>query len=136
MDGSPPARCCRRRPAHRRRRFLDGCVDGVLAGGAGTRRGQDRRHVLRAQSIDFDQADATFQGHFADDDHLVSEEDRVTTEAFIRLGDNDTDFHLYPDTQHWFFESGDTFDPAAAELAWDRMMAFLAEHHPVNGSGR
>ncbi len=89
-----------------------------------------------AQSIDFDAADAIFQGHFADNDHLVSEEDRVTTEAFIRIGDNDTDFHLYPDTQHWFFEAGDTFDAAAAELAWERMMTFLAEHHPVNGSGR
>ncbi|MEZ5225513.1 MAG: dienelactone hydrolase family protein [Acidimicrobiales bacterium] len=96
---------CRRRPAHRRRRFLDGCVDGVLAGGAAPDVVKTVVTFYGAQSIDFDQADATFQGHFADDDHLVSEEDRVTTEAFIRLGDNDTDFHLYPDTQHWFFES-------------------------------
>ena len=84
-----------------------------------------------AQSIDFDEADATFQGHFADDDHLVSEEDRVTTEAFIRLGDNETDFHVYPGTRHWFFESGDTFDADAAELAWTRMLEFLTDHHPA-----
>lgn len=83
-----------------------------------------------AQSIDFDEADAHFQGHFAENDHMVSEEDRVTTEAFIRLGNNETDFHLYPGTSHWFFEAGDTFDPEAAELAWTRTIAFLAEHHP------
>ncbi|MEM7337352.1 MAG: dienelactone hydrolase family protein [Actinomycetota bacterium] len=81
-----------------------------------------------AQSIDFDEAHATFQGHYADDDHIVSEEDRVTTEAFIRLGGSETEFHLYPGTRHWFFEEGDTFDEAAAELAWDRTKAFLAGH--------
>lgn len=84
-----------------------------------------------SQSIDFDKARAQFQGHYAEDDHLVSEEDRITTEAFIRLGDNDTEFHLYPDTHHWFFEPGDTYDPDAANLAWNRVTAYLARHHPA-----
>ncbi len=79
-----------------------------------------------AQSIDFDQAAASFQGHFAENDHLVSEEDRVLTEAFLRLGDNETEFHIYPDTGHWFFEPGDQHDSAASELAWARMLDFLA----------
>lgn len=78
-----------------------------------------------AQSIDFDEATASFQGHFAEDDHLVSEEDRVVTESFIRLGDNETEFHLYPGTKHWFFEPGENHDPEAAELAWDRTLDFL-----------
>ncbi len=78
-----------------------------------------------AQSIDFDEATARFQGHFAEDDHLVSEEDRVVTESFIRLGENQTEFHLYPGTRHWFFEPGDSYDPAAAELAWERTLDFL-----------
>lgn len=81
-----------------------------------------------AQSIDFDDATAVFQGHFAEDDHLVNEEDRVVTESFIRLGGSDTDFHLYPGTKHWFFEGGDNHDPEAAELAWERVRAFLAAH--------
>ncbi len=85
-----------------------------------------------AQSIDFDRAQAVFQGHYAEHDHLVSEEDRITTEAFIRLGDNDTEFHLYPGTSHWFFEEGETFDHDAADLAWDRMVGFLHRHHPVD----
>ncbi|MEM9135012.1 MAG: dienelactone hydrolase family protein [Actinomycetota bacterium] len=77
------------------------------------------------QSIDFDDATATYQGHFATDDHLVSEEDRVVTESFIRLGGRDTEFHLYPDTGHWFFEEGDHYAAEAAELAWTRTVEFL-----------
>lgn len=80
-----------------------------------------------AQSIDFDDATAVYQGHFAENDHIVSEEDRVVTESFIRLGGQDTDFHLYPGTGHWFFEEGENYDPAAAELAWERMESFLQE---------
>ena len=80
-----------------------------------------------AQSIDFDDATAAYQGHFAEDDHIVSEEDRVVTEAFIRLGGRTTDFHLYPGTKHWFFEEGENFDNEAAELAWSRVEAFLNE---------
>lgn len=83
-----------------------------------------------AQSIDFDEATAEYQGHFADDDHIVSEEDRVVTESFIRLGGRHTEFHVYPGTRHWFFEEGDTYDPDAAQLAWDRMLTFL--HHHAN----
>ncbi len=56
---------------------------------------------------------------------MVSEEDRVVTESFIRLGGRDTEFHLYPGVRHWFFEEGDSHDPEAAELAWERTLAFL-----------
>ncbi len=77
------------------------------------------------QSIDFDDAKATFQGHFGDDDHLVSEEDRVLTESFLRLGDNTTDFHVYPGAKHWFMEHGGNFDDEAAALAFERMSTFL-----------
>ncbi|MGH1494040.1 MAG: dienelactone hydrolase family protein [Acidimicrobiales bacterium] len=87
-----------------------------------------------AQSIDFDDATARYQGHYAEDDHIVSEEDRVVTESFIRLGGRETDFHLYPGTKHWFFEDGDNFDAAAAELAWERMEGFLKETILGHGS--
>lgn len=78
-----------------------------------------------AQSIDFDEATATFQGHYAEHDPLVSDEDRVLTESFLRLGGKDTEFHVYPGTQHWFFEPGDHHDPTASELAWRRTLEFL-----------
>lgn len=77
------------------------------------------------QSIDFDEATASYQGHFAEHDHLVSEEDRVVTESFIRLGGRPTEFHLYPGTEHWFFEEGDNYSPEAAEVAWSRTVEFL-----------
>ncbi len=77
------------------------------------------------QSIDFDDANAKFQGHFGDDDHLVSEEDRVVTESFLRLGGQDTEFFVYPGAKQWFFEAGNNFDEQQAELAWSRMVPFL-----------
>jgi len=80
-----------------------------------------------AQSIDFDDATAAYQGHFAEDDHIVSDDDRVVTESFIRLGGCTTEFHTYSGTKHWFFEEGDTHNPEAAELAWKRTTDFLAK---------
>jgi len=77
------------------------------------------------QSIDFDNAKAKFQGHFGDDDHLVSEEDRVVTESFLRLGGQETEFFVYPGAKQWFFEEGPNFDEQNAELAWSRMVSFL-----------
>lgn len=85
-----------------------------------------------AQSIDFDDSTAAYQGHYAEDDHIVSEDDRITTEAFIRMGENTTDFHLYEGTKHWFFEDGDNHDPAAAELAMQRLTDFLATNIGTN----
>jgi len=79
-----------------------------------------------AQSIDFDDAEAVFLGHYAESDHIVSDEDRVLTESFLRLGGQLTEFHVYPGTSHWFFEDGDNFAPKAAELAWDRTVEFLS----------
>ena len=79
-----------------------------------------------AQSIDFDDATAAYQGHFAADDHIVSDDDKVVTESFIRLGGRTTEFYTYPDTKHWFFEEGENYDPEAAELAWNRTVDFLA----------
>ncbi len=86
-----------------------------------------------AQSIDFDEATAVYQGHFGSDDHMVTEEDRVVTESFIRLGGRDTEFHLYPGSHHWFFEEGEHFDAEAAELAWTRTQAFLARELSTAG---
>ncbi len=84
------------------------------------------------QSIDFDDSEASFQGHFGDADQMVDEEDRVVTEAFIRMGNNITDFHLYEGAGHWFFEDGEFHDPAAAELAWQRTADFLAKELPAD----
>ncbi len=81
-----------------------------------------------AQSIDFDDARASYLGHFGDDDHMIDEEERVVTESFIRLGGRTTDFHTYEGAGHWFFEVGEHHVPEAADLAWSRTVDFLASH--------
>ena len=47
--------------------------------------------------------------------------------AWFALEISVTDPEPYPGTGHWFFEPDrtDAFHPAAAELAWDRTLAFL-----------
>jgi len=80
------------------------------------------------QAIDFDDATAKFMGHFGLNDHMVSDDERVATESFIRLGGNETEFYTYPDTKHWFFEAGHNYNQDAADLAWDRTKTFLEQN--------
>ena len=95
---------------------LPGSVHGVVA-------------FYGAQSIDFEDARAVYQGHFAEDDHWVSDDDRVLTESFVRLSGLDTEFHVYPGTRHWFMEEGNpNHDPEAAAEALERTLAFLDRH--------
>lgn len=83
-----------------------------------------------SQDIDFQAADAAFQGHFAEIDEFVSADDRAYLEAQLRLCGLSTDFHDYPGTGHWFAESDRpaAYVEDAAELAWERTLAFLREH--------
>lgn len=80
------------------------------------------------QSIDFSGASARYQLHLAEDDDLVPDDDAVFMEATMGLEDLDVDVHRYPGTSHFFFEGDqETYDEAAALLAWDRLTTFLAE---------
>lgn len=80
-----------------------------------------------SQSIDFTAATCEFQGHFAEHDELVSDDERAFLEAQLRLEGHPVEFHDYPGTGHWFMESDRlaAFVPEAAELAWERTIAFL-----------
>lgn len=73
-------------------------------------------------------ADAPLIGHFAEEDPFTSDEDvRALEEAFMRAG-RDIVTYRYPDTEHWFAEpSRPEFRPDAADLAFDRTVAFLRE---------
>ena len=84
------------------------------------------------QDIDFAGASSAYLGHYAEDDPYVDEDGLVLLEADLHLLGLDTTFHRYPGTSHWFFEADrPEHDPAAAELAWERTIAFLREHlHP------
>jgi carboxymethylenebutenolidase len=79
------------------------------------------------QSIDFAEAQSAYQGHFAEFDALVPDDEVVELEAHLRLVDKRAEFWRYPGTSHWFFESDRelAFNEAAASLAWERTVQFL-----------
>ncbi len=64
---------------------------------------------------------AQFQLHYAGDDDWEPLENVKKMEA------PNADIHIYQDAYHWFFEDNkpEHFKPEAAELAWERMLAFL-----------
>ncbi len=85
------------------------------------------------QSVDFDDAKAAFQGHYAEFDEHVSDDDVVELQAHLHLVGREVEFHRYPGTAHWFFEADRslTYDERAAELAWQRTLEFLERHLPA-----
>ncbi|HZA77493.1 MAG TPA: dienelactone hydrolase family protein [Acidimicrobiales bacterium] len=81
------------------------------------------------QSIDMAPARSAFLGNFAETDPWVEEDELTLLEADLHVLDKDVTFHRYRGTGHWFFESDQpAYDEAAAELAWDRTLAFFREH--------
>jgi carboxymethylenebutenolidase len=79
----------------------------------------------------FDSAKADFLGHFAEDDQWGAHAKKVTAlkERLSKSG-GEVEFHTYPHTMHWFFESDrvDSYNEEAAEVAWTRTVRFLKEN--------
>lgn len=68
-------------------------------------------------------------GHFAETDPYESDEAVASFEATLRSAGRDVVIHRYPGTGHWFAEpSRDAFEAAAADLAFERSVAFLRRH--------
>ena len=82
------------------------------------------------QNIDFDDLSAPVLGHYAEIDPLVTEDDLTEMHARLLLSEKSIEVHRYEGARHWFAEEDrpDFHDPAAADLAWERTLAFLAEH--------
>lgn len=82
-----------------------------------------------SQTIDFTDMAASVQGHFAENDDLVSADDVVLLEADLFELGRDPEMWHYADTRHWFAEAGvdGHYDEAAAELAWQRTLDFLKD---------
>jgi carboxymethylenebutenolidase len=65
-------------------------------------------------------------GHFAEDDPNESAETVSEFEQGLRDAGREATIHRYPGTGHWFAEpSRDAYRPEAAELAFERTVAFL-----------
>jgi carboxymethylenebutenolidase len=76
---------------------------------------------------DLDQARASYLGHFAENDpYEPADGVRGLEKALLEAG-RPAEFHTYPGTGHWFFESdrADAYHPKAAESAWERTRTFL-----------
>ena len=85
------------------------------------------------QDIDMADAASAFLGHYAEEDSYVDEDGLVLLESELHLDGLDVEFHRYPGTHHWFAEPDrPEHDPAAAETAWARTLAFLHTHLPLS----
>lgn len=86
-----------------------------------------------SQDIDFTALRAPVLGHFAEEDPLVTDDELVELQAHLLLLDKHVEFHRYPGTGHGFAEDTPAAPaaPDATDLAWERTLSFLAEHHPL-----
>lgn len=76
---------------------------------------------------DYGTARAAYLGHFAEHDDFEPLEAVRALETKIRAAGREVTFHVYPGTGHWFVEPNrpDVYNAAAAELVWERTLAFL-----------
>jgi carboxymethylenebutenolidase len=68
-------------------------------------------------------------GHFAETDPYETDEGVAAFEDTLRTAGRDVVIDRYPGTGHWFAEpSRDAYRAEAADLAFDRTVAFLRKH--------
>ncbi len=78
------------------------------------------------EGVDFTQVKADIIGHYSDVDEWEPIDGIRTMETDMRTAGLNTNFYIYPNLQHWFFEDDRSeFDPQAAEVAWKRTLEFL-----------
>ena len=71
-------------------------------------------------------SNAPLLGHFAESDPYESAEGVRELEHAYREAGREATIHVYPGTGHWFAEpSRDAYRPDAAQLAFERTVAFL-----------
>lgn len=79
--------------------------------------------------VDFSKVKSKIMGHFSDNDEWEPLEGVRAVEAEMKAAGLDVTLHVYPGVSHWFVESDrPEYDPAAAQLAWERAVAFLKEN--------
>lgn len=76
---------------------------------------------------DFSQIKADFLGHFAENDQYEERKWVDWLEGELKKVGRSVTFHFYEGTEHWFVEPdrADVYKPDAANLAWERTVAFL-----------
>lgn len=78
---------------------------------------------------DFSASQAEYLGHFAENDPYEPAEAVEALRAALSAAQRPATFYSYPGTGHWFFEPDrpGAFNAEAAELAWERTLAFLRQ---------
>jgi carboxymethylenebutenolidase len=77
-------------------------------------------------SADWSAARAAYLAHYAENDEWEPDEEVQAMLAAMRAAGREVTLHTYPGVSHWFFEPDrPEYDPAAADLAWERTLAFL-----------
>ena len=76
---------------------------------------------------DYSSSRAAYLGHFADNDEFEPQSNVDNLEEALKRAGRPVTFYRYSGTGHWFFEPdrSQAYNPAAANLAWDRTLAFL-----------
>jgi carboxymethylenebutenolidase len=78
---------------------------------------------------EYTSAHAAFQFHLAEQDDYVAASGTKKLQKALKAAGKEAEFHTYPGTRHWFFESDrPEYDATAATLAWERMVEFLTNH--------
>jgi carboxymethylenebutenolidase len=81
---------------------------------------------------------AAYLGHFAETDEFQPAARVEKLESALRAAGRPVTFHHYKGTGHWFFEPDrtDAYRRDAAELAWNRTVAFLKKSlNPAEANG-
>lgn len=78
---------------------------------------------------DVTRSKAAYLGHFAENDPYEPRSNVDALERGLAGAGRSVTFHHYPGTGHWFFEPdrADAYNPAAADLAWERTLDFLKQ---------
>jgi carboxymethylenebutenolidase len=113
------------------------CMGGGLALVLATQRPDAVAAVVPAYGIipwpdaqpDYGAMSAAVMGHYAEkDDYFTPEAARALAEQLRGLGKS-VEIHVYPGADHAFFNDTrpEVYDAAAANLLWDRTVAFFEE---------
>ena len=81
------------------------------------------------EDVDVSKITSKVMGHFSDNDEW--EPNEWVDKKFGQMKDAGVDhtLHIYPGVAHWFMENDrPEYDPAAAQLAWDRTVEFLKKN--------
>ena len=81
--------------------------------------------------IEWDNLAAVIEGHYAETDRGTAAPEAVKElEATLRAKGKNATFHVYPGTQHAFFNDTrpEVYDAEVSQVSWDRMLALFRAH--------